>query len=96
MVKIELTRDSVAAGDDCDAPHERTVVIEPAENNNELVEQLIRGYLPSVNGVGHSWTVILNGDPIATVRVTGIEALTSNVRLVEVNSVHFHYHSATY
>lgn len=51
---LRLTRDSVAAGDDVDAPHERVVVIErpvvtPADLQAVLAE-IAPGYLPDVAG----------------------------------------------
>jgi hypothetical protein len=51
---LRLTRDSVAAGDDVDAPHERFVVLEqavvtPADLQAVLAE-IAPGYLPRVAG----------------------------------------------
>ena len=49
-IEVKLTRDSVCACDDCDAPHEVYSFVAP----QAFVEQFWTGYLPSVNGIGHS------------------------------------------
>ena len=80
-IEVKLTRDSVCAGDDCDAPHERRVEVYSFVDPEAFVEQFWTGYLPSVNGIGHSWTVSLNGKAIALITTSKIETMVSNHRL---------------
>lgn len=95
-ISIRVTRDSVCAGDDGDAPHEKRVEVFPGLPTTEFAESLARGYLPSVAGVGHSWDCVLGGITIAI--------LTSDLKASEIevadyqfqDRVHFVYHSATY
>lgn len=54
LVRLHLTRDSVAAGDDCDAPHDRREAVArdlhtPADLQSVLAE-VAGGYLPGVAG----------------------------------------------
>jgi hypothetical protein len=95
-VKITLTRDSVFAGDDIDAPHEWIARFHPFSDALAFLAQIPAGYIASVRGIGHSWTAFLNGEPIATLRVTGIEPLVHELDLAGDNTLHFEYHSATY
>ena len=48
------------AGDDCDAPHEKTVEVYSFVDPEAFARGISSGYLPSVAGVGHSWTCLLN------------------------------------
>lgn len=95
-ISVKLTRDSVSAGDDIDAPHEKIVSGYSFVDTEAFVNQFSTGYLPGVAGVEHSWTVELNGRPIALIRKNGIEGKAIAVEFDEHNSVHFEYHSARY
>ena len=95
-VAITLTRDSVCAGDDCEAPHERRVEVYSFIDPHAFVSQFWTGYLPSVRGVGHSWTAFLNKKAIALITVTEIEPMVSKIDFEDENSIFFEYHSATY
>ncbi|MEY9944171.1 hypothetical protein [Kitasatospora sp. GAS1066B] len=56
--RIELTRDSVAAGDDTDAPHQR--VLEPPERtvlDAAAVADLAAGYLARIGGGRATWVL---------------------------------------
>jgi hypothetical protein len=96
MVRVLLTRDSVCAGDDADAPHETSVEVPACGDPVALVRELSTGYLASVAGVGHSWTCVLNGVPIAELSVSDIRAAVTAIALADENRAHFIYHSATY
>jgi hypothetical protein len=96
VIRLTLTRDSVCAGDDVDAPHERVIEIAAVSDAAALLEQVPAGYLASVAGVGHSWTAILNGKPMARISINETEPLVSNIELAANNTLHFEYHSATY
>jgi len=95
-VMVHLTRDSVCAGDDVDAPHERTVQVRAFTDPMEFLDQFSTGYLASVNGVGHSWTAVLNGLTIGKMFVDRIEPLVSTIDLEADNELFFRYHSSTY
>jgi hypothetical protein len=95
--KLTVTRDSVAAGDDADAPHRRTVEIDPAQKDAvSFVRHIAGGYLPSVNGIGHWWSAFLNDRLIASITVTEIEAKLARLDFEPENTLHFRYHPATY
>ena len=95
-LQIRVTRDSVCAGDDCDAPHENIVSVHSVVNPTALVSHLASGYLPTVSGIGHTWDCLLNGQLIASVSVGGISPRVTEVMFAEKNDVHFAYHAATY
>jgi hypothetical protein len=93
---VRMTRDSVCAGDDCDAPHRRTVSVHSFVDPTALVSHLASGYLPTVNGLGHTWDCMLNGQLIATISPDDISPKVAEVTYAEANHVHFVYNSATY
>jgi hypothetical protein len=95
-VKIRLTRDSVAAGDDLDPPHARDVETYSFLDPVALITSIHPGYLPGVEGVGHSWDCILNGRLIATVTVRDVLPKVDEVEYRPENHLHFLYRSASY
>jgi hypothetical protein len=95
-LRIRMTRDSVCAGDDCDAPHEKTVSVHSFVDPTALVSHLSSGYLPTVSGTGHSWDCLLNGQLIASILVSGVCPRVTEVAFAENNDVHFKYHAASY
>ncbi len=95
-IEVRLTRDSVCAGDDCDAPHEKKREIHTFTDPAQFAKESSSGYLPSVAGVGHSWDCLVNKKRIARITCTAIEPLVRWVEFEEENEVHFRYHSATY
>jgi hypothetical protein len=95
-VSIILTRDSVCAGDDCDAPHERTIAVHSFTDPEALARETSSRYLPNVAGVGHSWICVLNEVDIAVIRVDGIQPLVREATFLEENRIHFTYKSASY
>jgi hypothetical protein len=94
-ITILVTRDSVAAGDDCDAPHEEQIEIYSFTDPVHFTQEIASGYLPSVAGIGHSWDCLLNGIKIATITPRVIVAFGS-IHFEESNSVHFRYNSASF
>jgi hypothetical protein len=95
-IPVVLTRQSVCAGDDCDAPHEKTVEVHSFIDPEVFAREVSSGYLPSVAGVGHSWTCELNGVKIAEISHSGIRALVRESPFLEENRAHFIYHSARF
>jgi hypothetical protein len=95
-IKLAMTRSSVCAGDDCNAPHNKEIRIHSFTDPTAFAQAVSIDYLPSVAGFGHSWTCRLNGTDIALIRTSGIEPLVDEVSYSDENSVHFVYHSSTY
>ena len=95
-ISVVLTRDSVCAGDDCDAPHEKTVEVYSFIDPAAFAREVSSGYLPSIAGAGHSWTCVLNGVRTAEVTISGIKALVRESPFSDENRLHFVYHSATF
>jgi hypothetical protein len=95
-ITIVLTRDSVCAGDDCDAPHETTITIHSFLDSEALAREASSGYLPSVAGIGHSWTCLLNDMKVAEIDRNGIKPLVREVDYGENNHIHFAYKAASY
>jgi hypothetical protein len=94
-IQVILNRDSVCAGDDCES-HEKTVEVYSFVDPEAFAREISSGYLPSVAGVGHSWTCVLNGVRMAEVTSSGIRALVRESPFSDENRAHFVYHSATY
>lgn len=97
MAILTKTRDSVCAGDDGDAPHEVSVKLD-AElvDIPAFVRKESEGYLPSVDGVGHSWTAWLNGENVATITADDIIPLRDILKTRDQNDLYFEYHAASY
>jgi len=93
-IEIILTRDSVCAGDDCDAPHEKKITIPSFTSSEALAKEASKGYLPSVAGVGHSWVCRLNEIKIAEIKVTGVTVLVKDATFAATNRMHFTYISS--
>ena len=94
-IQVFLTRQPVCAGDDFDA-HEKTVEVYSFVDPEVFAREVSSGYLPSVAGVGHSWTCELNGVKIAEISHSGIRALVRESPFSEENCAHFIYHSARF
>jgi hypothetical protein len=92
-VPVSLTRDFVCAGDDV-VDHQKSVEEYSFLDPVAFAQAISSGYLPSVAGVGHTWTCVLNGVKIAEISTTGIRALTRTTPFADVNKAHFIYHAA--
>ena len=95
-IAITVTRDSVCAGDDCDAPHGKLLEEYSLLDAAAFAKAVSYGYLPSVAGIGHTWTCLLNDVRIAEISNSGIQPLVRATPFSDSNRVHFVYHSATY
>ena len=95
-IKIQLTRDSVCAGDDYEAPHEKNIEVHSFQDPVALATEVTSGYLPSIAGVGHSWICILNDIRFASISAKGIRPLVRKIEFAEENQIHLEYHSASY
>jgi len=94
-IQVVLDRDSVCAGDDCES-HVKTVEVYSFVDPEVFVRAVSSDYLPSVAGVGHSWTCVLNGVKIAEIGNSGIRVLVRESPFSEENRAHFIYHAARY
>jgi hypothetical protein len=66
-MELYVTRDSVAMGDDGDAPHERRFSYPDATAIEDVIERIVAsGYLASIQGGRATWSVV-SGLPIAVV-----------------------------
>ena len=95
-IQVVLTRDSVCAGDDFDAPHEKVVDVYSLIDPEAFTREISANYLPSVAGVGHSWICTLNGVEITEITISGIRALVRESPFLEENRAHFVYHSSRF
>ena len=95
-VALTITRDSVCLADDYDAPHERSMEAPSCLDPAAFARAVGSGYLPSVAGVGHRWTCLLNEVPIAKISPFATQSLVATTPFAEVNRVHFRYHAARY
>ena len=95
-ILVVITRDSVCAADDCDAPHEKTIEVYSCVDLEAFTGEVSSGYLPSVAGSGHSWICVLNGVRMAEINRSGIRVLVHTNPFSDENRAHFVYHSATY
>jgi len=94
QITLVLTRDSVCAADDCDAPHEMTIKVHSFTDPEALVRETAIGYI--LAGVDHSWICVLNDIKIAEIKTTGIQLLVRETTYAETNRMHFVYKSASY
>ena len=63
---ITLTRESVSAGDDVNAPHKMKIEIKTDWKINEIIEHIVElGYLPKIIG-NATWSIAIN-KPIAVI-----------------------------
>ncbi len=103
MRKIKLTRESVAMGDDVDAPHFMEIEIQPAWTIIEILKSIINsGYLPGINGGKATWSVAINR-PIAVLTQENSEfpmliclpeyPYQGTKGFVEIQHIHFSYHA---
>ena len=60
-MKLYLTRDSVHAGDDGDAPHERNLAVPDRSTLDQVLAAVLAArYLPSISGGKATWSVTSN------------------------------------
>jgi hypothetical protein len=103
-LKIRVTRDSVAAGDDADAPHERTFSFRDSPAPLEAVARIVaEGYLARTAGGRATWSVV-SGVPLAVVSqqwhaprlVPWQEPPWSQLAQAKgIHRLHFNYHTQT-
>ena len=95
-IKLKLTRDSVCAGDDMNAPHEKKVSQPSFTDPFNFINNISSGYLPTVAGRGHTWDCLLNGNIYGTISINDVKIKINEVQYEDENHVHFKYNSAKY
>lgn len=100
-MEIVATRDSVAMGDDVDAPHEQRFSFSDSISVEQAIDQIVKsGYLASVQG-GATWSVV-SRVPVAVVAQTWGQSRPVSRRPQELGSLkveggsirlHFNYHA---
>ncbi|WP_350293003.1 hypothetical protein [uncultured Croceitalea sp.] len=105
MKVIKLTRESVAAGDDINAPHFKEIQIEEDWKIEQILNKVLNSkYLPRILG-GSTWSVAIN-KPIAVIssnypdfRIKIIAGAGSDFPhqgtkgFVDIRTIHFNYHA---
>ena len=98
-IKMKLMRDSVCMADDVN-DHTRIInIIPPSEQDtNAFMIQIAKNYLPTMNGYGHTWDCMLNGEKIAVISGNcEISTPTFAAPVISDGScMYFKYHSAAY
>lgn len=98
-MKILLTRESVAMGDDDDAPHHREIAIADGTDLQAVVKAILHSrYLAAIGGGKATWTVVSH-IPVAIVAqqwaepkmLMPIPSLSSLNFSDNVLSIHFNY-----
>ena len=87
-LNIRLTRYSLCAGDDVDAPHEMTVKTLSFLDPVALASLLSSVYLPTINGVGHSRDCALNGKTFTSISTVGIAGKVVEMQYGSCNHIH--------
>jgi hypothetical protein len=99
-MKVYVTRASVAAGDDADAPHPRTFHFPEGSTLEAIVTDICsRGYLASIQGGLATWSVSSNFPlAVAAQQWPAPRMLKANLRLPldfegDTLRLHFSYHT---
>ena len=103
MQKIKLTRESVAMGDDIDAPHFFEIEIQSNWTILEILKSIIKSnYLPKIYGGKATWSVAIN-EPIAILSQENFEnpvliclpdyPFHDTMGFVKIEHIHFNYHA---
>jgi hypothetical protein len=95
-ITITVTRDSVCAADDCDAPHEKTVSLPSFIDPIDFIRELLTRYsLPHISGGAATWTCHFNGENIAVIaqQWPSPKAMIAEMAFLETNELHFEYHA---
>jgi hypothetical protein len=95
-INITVTRDSVCAADDCDAPHKKTVTLPSFLDPIDFIREiLVRYSLPQISGGEAARTCHLNGEKIAVIaqQWSFPKATVTEMKFLEINELHFKHHA---
>jgi len=99
-MKVRFTRDSVCAGDDCDAPHVKEMGIDAVTIEEVLLQVMRSGYLAQIAGGRATWSAA-SKIPLAIVAqewvrprmLLGPSIIEESLNIqYGVVHIHFHYH----
>ncbi len=97
-MKVYVSRGSVAAGDDVNAPNERLFFVPEGRSIEEIINSILESdYLPVISGGKATWSVVSNV-PLAIVAQEWPEPFMFTFALeeLEINQgllrLHFNYH----
>lgn len=100
-MKVYVSRRSVGAGDDVEAPHKREFSFQEGTSLKEALTKIQRSYLPRIEGGHATWSVTSNV-PVAVIAQQWVEpkmlvqppeelkALDTNQGILRL---HFNYHA---
>jgi hypothetical protein len=95
-INIRVTRDSVCAADDVNAPHEKTISLPSFLDPIDFIRELLVLYsLPQISGGSATWTCHLNGRKIAVFaqQWPSPKAIATEMEFLDSNELHFEYHA---
>ncbi|WP_336129383.1 hypothetical protein [Mesoflavibacter sp. CH_XMU1422-2] len=103
MKKIKLTRESVAMGDDVNAPHFLEIEINSNWTIMEILKHIYQtNYLPKIIGGKATWSVAID-EPIAVITQENLKEpmliclpdypYHGTRGFVEFDNIHFNYHA---
>lgn len=95
-LKIRVTRDSVCAADDVDAPNERFVDVHSFTEPEAFIQAVTTAYgMPLIQGGKAAWVVLLNGDKIgvAAQEWNTPRASVRDLQFEDSNHVFLRYHA---
>ena len=93
---IRVTRDSVCAGDDVEAPNEKLVEVHSFTEPDAFIQAVTTAYgMPLIQGGRAAWVVLLNGDKIGVVAQewNAPRATKRELQFQESNHVFLRYHA---
>lgn len=96
-MEVTVSRASVSAGDDVDAPHGRRFTVADQTKLDELLSQIVgSGYLPAIHGGKSTWSVAASQPLAAVVQEWSRPKLLPMAQIGEAklsNRLHFNYHA---
>jgi len=87
-----VTRDSVCAADDVDAPHKKRILIVKAGSERELIESVLKKYpLPQIAGNQATWVVERNERKVAVIAQQWNKPRLLEEKRNKGSQIHFKY-----
>jgi len=96
MLTIRVTRDSVCAGDDVEAPNEKFVEVNSFTEPEAFMHAVTNAYgMPTIEGGKAAWVVLLNGNRIGVIAQewNAPKVSVRELQFQESNHVFLRYHA---
>ncbi len=90
MITVIVTRDSVCAGDDVDAPHEVSYSFDPAILKDAVLKEVAKMTIDT-HYPEQKWICVWNGINVAEYSKSGSSVDLEKIVLSNLNKVHFKY-----